>query len=188
MDNDIQIMQSSANIMLVDLPPSARNVAAWAEIAGMEVRQAKSVVKYPPVLYVSSSDSHAIGEVRTPEKEKTHYWVQARLIKNNQKVVSFAAHWTDNSFTEALTYDVVGTPKELYFEYGIPRQNHLYNDATYYNRHHNLLTKDGDFKTWIADWAGILGVEPLTIRKKKAPKVDPYSSDINILQSLEWQA
>lgn len=188
MDNDIQIKQSAAQISMQELHSSARKVAEWAKSAGMEVLQAKSVVTYPPVLYLKSSDDHAVGEVRTPAKEKTHYWLQARLIKDNQKVVSFSAHWTDNSFTEALTYDVVGTPKELYFEYGVPRQNHLYNDATFYNQHHNLLTKDGDFKIWLADWAGILGIQPLTVRKQKAPKVDQYSDDINILNSLEWQA
>lgn len=187
MDDDIRVIEKN-EIKQSQLPNGARKVAEWAELAGFEVRQSKSVVQHPPVLYVSSSDTHAMGEVRTPAKEKTHYWLQAMLKQGDKKIALFSAHWVENSFSDVFTYDVVGTPTELYFDYGNPKQTHLYNDATYYTKHQNMLSKDGDFKTWLADWAGILGIEPLTVRKQKAPKMDPYSNDIDILNSLEWQA
>lgn len=108
-----------------------------------------------------------------PDLEVAHTWIQGRI----PKLASFTVHFANNSFKDAIVWDAVGWPTELWADYSEPApkqakgepaaawqnrcdqlemevmgRNYDYNDGkTWVNRAPRAVKAAGQFDDWLAD-------------------------------------
>lgn len=154
---------------------SVKRVLTRADAIGLEVKQQAFFEHRGRTFYMTDSDNHTAGDVKTEAKDIAILQVFAR---HPQARLGVLAEFADNKFSWARVADPVGVPRELYVDY-MPnkveaksagwsegkrvavggRLNGTYNDGAMLNEHDVLFTKATDLIAWLDDWQAILSAK-----------------------------
>lgn len=179
------VIEPGVEVVLPKMAKSMKGVFEMAEYLGWSPRIRTSLIHVHPVLFKADSkedakNQHIKGDVRYKAKDQQWYCMGA--AHPGQKL-GFQAFWCGTSFVDAVVYDPVGIPVELFGNYkpsqwqidylGEQRANdralkrHMtYNDRTSHLWHVRGIDSKTDFDTWLGDWATML--VPSTYREEQA--------------------
>lgn len=201
----------------LSLPAKPRQVALWAQENGLDVRIGYHETYHRATVYAADSKERdkegspvrAAGTPKTPARQYVHWHVIAKHEVQGKRAFAFSGHWREGSFQEARTWDAIGTPVEIYFDYfkGAPAKDRPaaerqafeerassldreYNDGQLMVRRENWLTSDTDFRAWLAELAELLHLNPIAVPKARAAKkqAPEPGDDMNLLNQGEWSA
>lgn len=171
------------------VPANMKKAMAAAEALGFECFTFDTVLVKPATYYATTTDAHAAGSLKTPEKTFPHWFLRARHLALPTEL-AFEASWADG-FHSARVIDPTGREMELRanYEYGagdlksygytkeyaekvLQERTYRYNDGDTYTQTRWKMDTWGEFTVWLDSLIEVFKVDikPLTAVRKASKK------------------